>query len=98
MRRRIDVPNRAKKCGELALADCRLCFSGGCSGIFPIGYRLALAPNEGFMNIGLNFDYSVKWMLTAYLPKFAAAMGVGLLLVKRAQQTQTELLHAGYGR
>jgi hypothetical protein len=51
-----------------------------------VGYRLALARNEGFMNIGINFDCTAEWVLMTYLPKFAVAMGIGLLLVKRAQR------------
>jgi hypothetical protein len=50
-----------------------------------VGYRLALARNEGFMNIGINYESTAKWLLMTYLPKFAVAMGIGLLLVKRAQ-------------
>ena len=51
-----------------------------------VGYRIGLAQNEGFMNIGINYEYTAKWALMTYLPKFAVAMGIGLLLVKRAQQ------------
>ncbi len=60
-----------------------------------VGYRLALAPHEGLLVIGFNFASSAQWLLLTYLPKFAVAMGIGLLLVKRAQQAQTKLLHAG---
>jgi hypothetical protein len=56
------------------------------AGFFSVGYRLALAPNDGFMSIGVSFSYSAKWVLIAYLPKFAVALGIGLLLVKRAQR------------
>lgn len=55
-----------------------------------VSYRLALAPNEGRMMIGVNFDSSPSWILLSYLPKFIAALGIGLLLVKRAQR-QLEL-------
>jgi hypothetical protein len=51
-----------------------------------VGYRIGLAQNEGFMNIGINYESTAKWVLMAYLPKFAVAMGIGLLLVKRAQR------------
>jgi hypothetical protein len=51
-----------------------------------VGYRLALGPHEGRLMIGLNFGSSAQWALLTYLPKFAVAMGIGLLLVKRAQR------------
>src|SRR3954469_14366374 len=51
-----------------------------------VGYRIGLAHNEGFMNIGINYESNAKWMIMTYLPKFAVAMGIGLLLVKRSQR------------
>jgi hypothetical protein len=55
-------------------------------GFLSVGYRLALAPHEGQLTIGFNFGSSAQWVLLTYLPKFAVAMGIGLLLVKRAQR------------
>jgi uncharacterized membrane protein HdeD (DUF308 family) len=64
------------------------------AGFLTVSYRLALEPHEGMMMMGANFGSTPRWFLLTYLPKFAVAMCVGLLLVKRAQQTQPELLHA----
>jgi uncharacterized membrane protein len=64
-------------------------------GFLSVGYRLALAPQEGQFTIGFTFGASAQWILLTYLPKVAVAVGIGLLLVKRAQQTQSRLLHAG---
>ena len=36
--------------------------------------------------IGFTFGSSAQWILLTYLPKVAVAMGIGLLLVKRAQR------------
>jgi hypothetical protein len=55
-------------------------------GFLSVGYRLALAPHEGQLTIGFNFGSSAQWILLTYLPKVAVAMGIGLLLVKRAQR------------
>jgi hypothetical protein len=51
-----------------------------------VGFYLALVPNDGRLMIGVNFDFSAEWLMLTYLPKFAAAMLIGLLLVKRSQQ------------
>jgi hypothetical protein len=56
------------------------------AGFVTVSYRLALARNEGQTMFGFNFDSSVQWLVATYLPKFAAAMLIGLLLVKRSQQ------------
>jgi hypothetical protein len=55
-------------------------------GFLSVGYRLALAPQEGQFMIGFTFGGSAQWILLRYLPKVAVAMGIGLLLVKRAQR------------
>jgi hypothetical protein len=36
--------------------------------------------------IGFNVSYAINWLLLTFLPKFALAVGIGLLLIKRAQQ------------
>lgn len=59
-------------------------------GFLKVGYGIAIGPNDGQFMIGVNFDSSIQWLLLSYLPKFAVALGIGLLLVKRAQQ-QLEL-------
>jgi hypothetical protein len=67
-------------CAILALA---------CS-FLTISYRIALEPGNGMFTIGVYGSTSMQWMLTILLPKFALAMGIGLLLIKRAQM-QLEL-------
>ncbi len=60
-----------------------LAFVAGC---LSVSYQLAVQPHEGQFMIGLSFAQSAEWILTSFLPKFAIALGIGLLLVKRAQQ------------
>ena len=54
-------------------------------GFLNVGYRVAIAPNDGRLVLGINFESSAQWVLLSYLPKFAVALGIGLLLIKRAQ-------------
>ncbi len=56
------------------------------AGLLSVSYRLALAWNEGQFTVGFNFGSTMQWLLISYLPKFAVALGIGLLLIKRAQQ------------
>jgi hypothetical protein len=52
-------------------------------------WRLATGPSEsdrGMLMFGFLLGTSLKAFTTVYLPRFAIAMGIGLLLVKRAQQ------------
>jgi hypothetical protein len=56
------------------------------AGLMAVSYQLALQPNEGRIMLGVDWDLSARWMLLVYLPKFAAAIVIGLLLVKRSQQ------------
>ncbi len=56
------------------------------AGFLAVSYRLALQPNEGQIVIGADCALSARWLFLTYLPKFAAAMFIGLLLVKRSQQ------------
>ncbi|HEX4415359.1 MAG TPA: hypothetical protein VH107_17125 [Lacipirellulaceae bacterium] len=56
------------------------------AGFVMVSFHVALAPNEGQFMVGFNFGSSVQWLFITYLPKFAAAMFIGLLLVKRSQQ------------
>jgi hypothetical protein len=59
------------------------------SGFFQTSYRIATEPNSGLFMIGFDVGTSLDWLLR-FLPKFALAMGIGLLLIKRAQR-QLEL-------
>ncbi len=54
-------------------------------GFLNVGYRVAIAPNDGRLVLGINFESSAQWVLLSYLPRFAVALGIGLLLIKRAQ-------------
>jgi hypothetical protein len=69
-----------------------LAFVAGC---FTISYRLAVEPRDGQFMVGLGFSGSARGILLEFLPKFALALGIGLLLVKRAQQSESSLLNAG---
>jgi hypothetical protein len=55
------------------------------SGMFTTKYTIATEPGNGLFMIGFDFGTSTAWLLR-FLPKFALAMGIGLLMVKRAQQ------------
>lgn len=57
--------------------------------IFQVSWRLATGASEserGLLMIGLNVSYAIHWLFLTFLPKFALALGIGLLLIKRAQQ------------
>lgn len=54
--------------------------------VFTVSYRLATEPNNGLLVIGFDVGTSPRWLLLTFLPKFAIALGIGLLLVKRAQR------------
>lgn len=55
-----------------------------------VSYRLATAPNQGSFSVGLHVADSLRWFFLTFLPKFALALSIGLLLVKRAER-QLEL-------
>lgn len=55
------------------------------AGLFTVSYRIAVEPNTGRFMVGLDVGASISWLLR-FLPKFALALGIGLLLIKRAQQ------------
>ena len=56
------------------------------SAIFTVSYRLATEPGNGMFMIGFTSNGSGTWLLQSFLPKFTLALGIGLLLVKRAQR------------
>ncbi|HEX3598922.1 MAG TPA: hypothetical protein VHU84_02195 [Lacipirellulaceae bacterium] len=56
------------------------------AGFLAVSYRLALQPNEGQITLGIDWESSFRWFLLNYVSKFATAMVIGLLLVKRSQQ------------
>jgi hypothetical protein len=53
-------------------------------------YRIKTIDQIGTFMIGFQVSSSMSLMLTTFLPKFALAMAVGLLLLKRAQQRADE--------
>jgi hypothetical protein len=59
------------------------------AGITTTSYAIAIEPGKGFFRVGFDLGTSPAWLL-GFLPKFALAFGIGLLLVKRAQR-QLEL-------
>lgn len=57
--------------------------------MFQVSCRLATGSSEaerGLAMIGVNWGWTLTWFLTTFLPKFTLAMGIALLLIKRAQQ------------
>lgn len=50
-----------------------------------ISYTLATEPNNGRLMVGFGFSGSPDWLFLIFLPKFALALGIGLLLVRRAR-------------
>ncbi len=57
--------------------------------VFYVSWSLPTAPGNGQFMIGFDLSSAPLWMLLSFLPKFALALGVGLLLVKRAMRLQT---------
>jgi hypothetical protein len=51
-----------------------------------VSYRFPIPPNNGQFIVGFYYDWTAKWFLLSYLPRFVAAIAIGLLLVKRSQQ------------
>lgn len=66
------------------IASCvPLAFVAGC---LAVSYRLAVQPHEGQLMVGLGFALSPQWLLLVFLPKFAVAMAIGLLLIAGTRQ------------
>lgn len=66
------------------IASCfLLAFVAGC---LAVSYRLAVQPHEGQFMVGLGFALSPQWLLLVFLPKFAVAMAIGLLLLASTRQ------------
>jgi hypothetical protein len=59
------------------------------AGFFSASGHISTGPSEaerGLFMLGLNVGASPSWFLLTFLPKFAVALAIGLLLVKRAQR------------
>jgi hypothetical protein len=56
--------------------------------MFFVSWRLATAPGNGTFMLGFGFDPDWNWIVRSFLPKFALALGIGLLLIRRAQRLQ----------
>jgi hypothetical protein len=54
-------------------------------GMFQTSYNIATEPNTGQFMLGLDVGTSSAWLLR-FLPKFAIALAIGLLLIHRARQ------------
>jgi hypothetical protein len=54
-------------------------------GMFTTSYNIATEPNTGQFMLGFDIAQSISWLLR-FLPKFAVAFGIGLLLIHRARQ------------
>ena len=58
------------------------------AGLSWVSYRIKTVDQVGTFMVGFRVDSSISLMLTTFLPKFALAMAIGMLLWKRAQQRQ----------
>ncbi len=56
------------------------------AGLFNVSYNIATEPNSGQLTFGFGLNGSLPWILLTFLPKFGIALGIGLLLIKRAEQ------------
>jgi hypothetical protein len=54
-------------------------------GLFNTSYNIATEPNTGRFMLGFDVGQSSAWLLR-FLPKFAVALAIGLLLIHRARQ------------
>jgi hypothetical protein len=54
-------------------------------GVFHVSYRIATEPGTGMFMYGLDIGSSSGW-LVRFLPKFAIALAIGLLLIYRDRQ------------
>jgi hypothetical protein len=54
-------------------------------GMFQTSYDIATEPNKGQFMLGFDIGTSSAWLLR-FVPKFAIAFGIGLLLIHRARQ------------
>jgi hypothetical protein len=54
-------------------------------GMFHISYRIATEPGTGMLMYGLDIGTSSAW-LVRFLPKFAVALAIGLLVIQRSRQ------------
>lgn len=63
------------------------CTLVGCAMAFTtVSFRVATTNETGMFTVGLYASTSIEWIVLTFLPKFALAFGIGLLLVRRAQQ------------
>ena len=58
------------------------------AGVSWVSYRIKTLDQVGTFMVGFQANTSIASMLTTFLPKFALAMAIGMLLWKRAQQRQ----------
>jgi hypothetical protein len=54
-------------------------------GMFQTSYNIATEPDTGQFMLGFDIGQSSAWLLR-FLPKFAIALSIGLLLIQRARQ------------
>jgi hypothetical protein len=54
-------------------------------GMFHVSYHIATEPGTGMFMYGLDISNSSAWLMR-FLPKFAIALAMGLLLIHRARQ------------
>ncbi len=52
------------------------------AGCLSVSYHLAVQPRDGRFMVGLGFSGSARGILLDFAPKFAVALGIGLLLIR----------------
>lgn len=69
------------------LAGCALVAT--VAALFDVTFRIATGASDaerGLLMLGFNVGSSAHWLFLTFLPKFAVAIGIAALLIKRAQQ------------
>jgi hypothetical protein len=57
------------------------------AGTFYTGIRASIDPNKDFIvYFSHDLQSSPEWILLTFMPRFALALGIGLLLIQRAQR------------
>lgn len=56
------------------------------AGVSWVSYKIKTIDGIGTFMVGFQANTSMYWILTSFLPKFALAMAIGLLVMKRSQE------------
>jgi hypothetical protein len=56
------------------------------AGVSWVSYQIKTMDRPGTFMVGFQLNASIEWFLMSFLPKFALALAIGLLLIHRSQQ------------